>query len=218
MLKRVSSFVYGFSSLVLLVPCMVVLGLESSSASAQGRRRLPGDAPSVPLAIEAPARHFLFFKAHAVGTQNYICLPAAAGFAWKPIGPQATLFHTFTGDVRLQLATHFASANAWENGLPRPTWQHSFDSSRVWGRPIASSTDPAFVEPDAVPWLLLERAGYESGPAGGSLLTEARYIQRLNTSGGIAPWAGCAQAANVGSMAWVPYEADYLFYKAPGSH
>jgi hypothetical protein len=37
----------------------------------------------------------LFFKAHAIGTQNYLCAPAANGFAWRQIEPQATLFQTF---------------------------------------------------------------------------------------------------------------------------
>jgi len=39
------------------------------------------------------------------------------------------------------------------------------------------------------------------------------YIQRVYTSGGIAP-TGCAQATDVGTRALVPYTADYFFYKA----
>jgi hypothetical protein len=33
--------------------------------------------------------------------------------------------------------------------------------------------------------------------------------------GGLAPSTGCASAADVGSQAFVPYEADYIFYSAP---
>lgn len=37
------------------------------------------------------------------------------------------------------------------------------------------------------------------------------YIQRLNTSGGVAPSTDCPK---VGDKLFVPYEADYFFYKA----
>ena len=39
-----------------------------------------------------------------------------------------------------------------------------------------------------------------------------RYIQRVNTSGGVAPSMGCAAAADVTRPALVPYEADYFFF------
>jgi hypothetical protein len=39
-------------------------------------------------------------------------------------------------------------------------------------------------------------------------------VQRVNTSGGIAPAAdGCARAADIGRRALVPYTADYVFYR-----
>jgi hypothetical protein len=44
-------------------------------------------------------------------------------------------------------------------------------------------------------------------------LTEATYIHRLNTAGGIAPATGCSQSVDVGSRIFVPYEADYFFYR-----
>ena len=191
----------------------IVLGLESSAAMAQTALAAGSHVPPVPANLEVPARHAVFLKGHAVGTQNYVCLPAASGVSWKFIAPQATLFHTVWGDMSQQLTTHFLSANPSENGLPRPTWQHSFDSSRVWGRVLASSNDANFVEPGAIPWLLLEVAGADPGPAGGFLLTQATFIQRLNTSGGLAPWTGCSQSAEIGNLALVPYAADYFFYK-----
>ena len=209
MLKRVSSYVSTKRLLVLIVPCLTMLGIESASAQTR--------VPPMPPKIEVGDGFSLFYSAHAIGTQNYMCLPAAAGFAWRPIGPQATLFQTFFG-FRQQVVTHFLSANADEGGLARATWQHSLDSSRVWAKSIESSSDPEFVDANAIPWLKLERAGFQSGPAGGSFLTQARYIQRLNTSGGLAPATGCAQATDVGVMALVPYEADYFFYKADRPH
>ena len=82
------------------------------------------------------------------------------------------------------------------------------------GRGDPSSSDPAFVAPGAIPWLLLQVVGAQDGPTGGDKLSETTFIQRLNTSGGIAPSTGCAMATDVGKRAFVPYTADYFFYKA----
>ena len=38
--------------------------------------------PAVPLDIEVEAGFEPFFLAHAIGTQNYICAPSAAGPKW----------------------------------------------------------------------------------------------------------------------------------------
>jgi hypothetical protein len=193
-----------------LLTTVVVLGLGSSAAMAQAA--LP-DIPEVPANIEVPAGYVPFFKGQAAGTQNYICLPAGKAFAWKFVAPQATLFAD-VGPFQQQMTTHFLSANPAESGTPRPTWQQSFDTSSVWGRAIAASTDPAYVANGAIPWLLVQVVGAQAGPGGGSTLTPAAFIHRLNTTGGIAPATGCSTAANVGALALVPYTADYYFYRA----
>jgi len=197
-----------------ITTCVIVLGLGSSAALAQSDVRFGRHAPPAPANLEVPDGHWLFFTAHAIGTQNYVCLPAASGVAWKFIAPQATLFHASHGEISQQQATHFLSANAAENGLPRPTWQHSLDSSRVWARALASSTDPNYVGAGAIPWLLLTVVGAEDGPDGGSFLTKAMFIQRLDTNGGTAPSTGCSQSTEIGALALVPYAADYFFYRA----
>ena len=173
--------------------------------------------PPAPHILQPPAGNVPFLKGHAVGTQNYVCLPSSTGFAWTFFAPQATLFLTldFSGrSIQQQITTHFLSANPNENGTLRPTWQSSLDTSAVWGRSIMSSTDSNFVEPGAIPWLLLQVVGTRTGPTGGAFLTQATFIQRLNTSGGIAPATGCSSSGNVGAIALVPYTADYFFYKA----
>jgi hypothetical protein len=190
----------------------LVLGFGSSIYAQNGVPFGP-DLPAVPGNLVVDEGFSLFFKAHAIGTQNYLCAPAANGFAWRQIEPQATLFQTFRDDVSQQLATHFLSANPDEDGLPRATWQHSFDSSRVWARMLRFSTDANFVQPGAIPWFLLVRVGKAEGPTGGGVLAQTEYIQRLNTSGGVAPLTGCALATDVGAYALVPYSADYFFYR-----
>jgi hypothetical protein len=117
-----------------ITTCVIALGVGSSTTLAQTGVRFGHNAPPVPANIEVPAGYSVFFKAHAIGTQNYVCLPAASGVAWKFMAPQATLFHASHGEISQQLATHFLSANTAENGLPRPTWQHSLDSSRAVSR------------------------------------------------------------------------------------
>jgi hypothetical protein len=82
--------------------------------------------------------------------------------------------------------------------------------------PDASSSDPEFVEPGAIPWLLLKVVGADPGPTGGKRLTRTTFIQRLNTMGGVAPAPStrCTQSIDVGNKALVPYTADYIFYTA----
>jgi hypothetical protein len=189
--------------------CVTVLALACASTLPQqvyAQRETP---PPVPDTIQVPAGQRLFLAGHAYGTQNYICLPSGAGFAWTLFGPQATLLHNDAN----QVMTHFLSPNPEEAGAPRATWQHSVDTSAVWARAIATSSDAGFVAAGAIPWLLLEVVGSERGPTGGKKLTATTYVHRLNTIGGIAPATGCSLPANVGIREFVPYEADYFFYR-----
>jgi hypothetical protein len=185
--------------------------------------------PAVPANLEVPAGNQVYLEGLGVGTQDYICLPCpnaltpaamcpASGFAWAFYAPQATLFDVDVGHDK-QIITHFLSPNPAEGGTPRPTWQHSRDTSTVWVNnsvpPAKSSTDQAFVAAGAIPWLLLPVAGIQVGPTGSDTLTNTTFIQRLDTSGGVAPAAStCATAADAGKKALVPYSAGYFFYKA----
>jgi hypothetical protein len=164
---------------------------------------------NVPANLEVPAGHSAYLTTHAEGTQNYVCVLAGEGFGWQFFGPQATLLDA-GGE---QVATHFLSPNPDEAGVPRATWQHSGDTSAVWAAAIANSTDPAFVAPGAIPWLLLRAVGTQPGPAFGNTLGATTYIQRVNTSGGVAPVAGCRSAKDGGKKALVPYSTDYIFYR-----
>ena len=164
--------------------------------------------PNVPVDLEPPAGHDVFLRGHAIGTQNYMCLPSGAGFAWTLVGPQATLF----ADNGRQSMTHFLSINPIDN-LPRATWQHSRDTSSAWAKLSAASSDPAFVAPGAIPWFKLEVVGTQDGPTGGDRLSETTFIQRINTVGGMAPSTGCAVSTDIGKRTFVYYEADYIFYK-----
>ena len=84
----------------------------------------------------------------------------------------------------------------------------------MWGEPIALTSDSSKVEPGAIPWLLLRVVGREGRPTGSRHLARTAFIQRINTSGGVAPATGCAEDKNIGDKALVSYSTDYLFYRA----
>jgi hypothetical protein len=197
----------------LLIACATALAVAFTASLprlSQADRITP---PSVPTDLQVPAGNKVFLVAHAVGTQQYLCRFTG----WDLFGPQATLFD----DDDKQVITHFlspnpveSSPNPVESGLARPTWQHSKDTSTVWAKKNAESSDPDFVVPGAIPWLRLEVVGTQDGPTGGDKLSATTFIQRLNTSGGGAPSTGCTLPTDVGNRVLVDYETDYFFYRA----
>jgi len=180
--------------------------------------------PPTPAAITPPAGNTAYLLGHAQGTQGYVCLPTSTGgTSWtiNAARPEATLFVKFFGQD-VQIITHFASINANPNQnatLPVPksgnaTWQSSFDTSKVWakavGSIVAGSDAASCPNSGAIPCLLLQSIGNQQGPAGGRLLANATFVQRLNTNGGAAPTTACT----VGQTELVPYTADYFFFQA----
>jgi hypothetical protein len=200
-----------FMRRILLIACATALAAAFAISPSQPTSAAGDKVPPVPAAIQVPAGNKLFRVGHAIGTQNYVCLPSGSGVKFTLFTPQATLF-----EKHKEIMTHYFSPNPSEGGTIRATWQHSNDTSMVWGevKPGNSSTDPAYVAPGAIPWLLVTVVGYQDGPGGGDKLAETTFIQRLNTSGGVAPSTGCSSSADVGKTAFVPYTTDYYFYKA----
>ena len=167
-------------------------------------------APKVPDNLAVPAGSKAFLIGHAVGTQNYICLPDGAGAKWILFGPQATVFD----DAGKQIMTHFISPNPAETGTPaRATWQQSDRTSAVWAVKVAESDDPQYVAAGAIKWFLLQVMGAEDGSRENDRLTKATVVHRVNTSGGVAPASECALTGDVGKTKFVPYTADYVFYR-----
>jgi hypothetical protein len=165
--------------------------------------------PEVPDTLQVPQGSKAFLIGHAVGTQNYVCLPEGAGAKWVLFGPQATVFD----DEGEQIMTHFLSPNPAESGAPRATWQHSNRTSAVWAVKIAESDDSRFVQPGAIKWFLLQAVGAQQGTSSHDRLTKTTVIHRVNTSGGVAPASECAATGDVGKTKFVPYTADYIFYR-----
>jgi hypothetical protein len=179
----------------------------AGSAHAAGRFT----PPAVPGDLEPAAGLKLILVGHAIGTQNYMCIPAATptGGEWYFLGPQATVFD----DYGQQIATHFLSRNPQKADALQATWQHSRDTSIVWAKKLVGSTDAAYVAPDAIEWLLLEMTGAQVGPLGGDKLSTTKAIQRVHTVGGLKPPAAECTTATVTNRRFVSYEADYYFYE-----
>jgi hypothetical protein len=146
-------------------------------------------AAEVPAKIQVPAGHTPFLTAHAAGVQIYACAATADGPKWQFVEPKAVLYD----DGGQFLGTHFAG----------PTWQAN-DGSQV----KAARVDSATVDPTAIPWLLLKATTTTAGR-----FAPTTYVQRLNTRGGLEPAAAGCKGATVGAERWIPYTADYRFWK-----
>jgi len=209
---------------LMFVTLAIMLGLSVFSLQARPARAA-GDITPPPLPedmVPVPAGNKLFLGTHAVGTQNYVCKPSGAGVAYVLFTPEATL----SGEDGGQVITHNFSPNPFEpntdpkvvaNGTIRATWQYR-DTSRVWAKvhandPITLKKGAVTVDQTAIAWLLLDRVGSLNGPTGGDKLTGTTFVQRLNTTGGLAPSTGCSSLTDVGNQAFVDYTADYFFYK-----
>ncbi len=184
--------------------------------------------PSVPDNLKVLDGTHPFLVGHARGTQNYVCVPSTttnSGVAYVLFTPEATLFN----DDLDQIITHFFSPNpdprdpnksaaVVADGAIRATWVSSRDGSSVWAKLHVSDkgvTGSFTPDQSAVPWLLLDKVGVEDGLTGGNILSKTTQVQRLSTTGGVAPPApggGCDSLSDLGHTAFVDYTADYFFY------
>jgi uncharacterized protein DUF3455 len=152
--------------------------------------------PDVPGEIAVPAGHKLFLVAHAVGVQIYSCNATGTGFTWGLVAPRADLFDQ-NGKL---VATHFGG----------PTWKWK-DGSQV----VAQRDTGVTVDPTAIAWLRLSAVSTSAGEDG-DRFAGTSFIQRIATTGGLAPRGADCNAGTAGTIREVPYTADYAFWKALG--
>jgi hypothetical protein len=141
-----------------------------------------------PAALAPAADQDLAFSLDARGVQKYTC--TAAG-TWLFVAPEADVYRD-----NVTFIHHYAG----------PTWEW-LDGSTVVGARVAGAT----VDATAIPWLLLRAASH--GTIEGKM-TDVTAIQRVNTTGGLAPAGACTP----GATADVPYTAVYLFYRTKADH
>jgi hypothetical protein len=148
--------------------------------------------PVVPSRIAVQDGHKVFLVGHAVGVQIYSCNATATGYGWGLVAPRADLYD----DHGKLIIKHFGG----------PSWQAT-DGSTV----VGSRVDQVAVDPSAITWVLLSASG-TPGPDG-DRLAHTTFIQRVATTGGLAPAAAECNAETVGDVVESPYTADYYFWK-----
>ena len=157
----------------------------SAAEVAGGPRPQPSAAPSI---VDPPAGAVRLGAWRVVkGTQTYTCTGGVFTGASVPeaklAGPRG-LIHHFKG----------------------PSWQSVRDGSLV-----TATKTRELARPGTIPELLLT-VNSHSGAADG-LLAGATHIQRLATTGGVAPAGACTD----GTTKAVPYGALYVFWSAPAA-
>ena len=180
-----------------LIACAGVLLLCAVVAAAASARPAPQTSPGDALdpRTYAPESR-LFLVLHATGVQKYTC---QANGTWLFTDPEANLYNT--AGAKKPDGTHFLNF-----ATGRPVWRFK-DGSSVEAARYASASGGT----GNIAWLLLKVAVTTTG-SDGERLTPTTWVQRLNTSGGVAPSTLCTPGATLA----VPYTTDYFFWRAPG--
>jgi hypothetical protein len=161
----------------------IALGLSILTAafSAQAADALPNTL--------APENAQPILSTTATGVQVYSCeYDKDHHLAWTFQHPEATLYD----DNGIAVIRHGAG----------PSWKRDDDGSTIKGKLIAQAPSS---NAGSIPQLLL--AANEAAPG---KLADVRYVQRLDTVGGVPANKTCSQEHVVGRF---PYFARYVFLK-----
>ncbi|MFD4560738.1 DUF3455 domain-containing protein [Streptomyces sp. NPDC058469] len=140
---------------------------------------------TVPDALKVPDGNTLTGVFSAAGVQTYTCTNSA----WTLLEPAATLWAK-NDRTKRPVALHSRG----------PVWVSTVDGSAVNGSAIANSPKTG-----TIPELLLKA----TATRGTGVFADVSYVQRLGTSGGVAPTTACTGTDQVS----VQYTATYAFYK-----
>ena len=146
--------------------------------------------PYIPDSIQVPAGFIAFLTTHAKGDQIYQCQLNQAVYSWQVLAPDAQLFD----EQGLIIGKHYSG----------PVWEYK-EGSRVQGKLIGKHEQVT----TGIPWLLIEVVSHQ----GDSLFAQAKFINRINTHGGLPPSSVC-NSNHLGSEKRVSYIADYIFYRS----
>jgi len=174
--------VAGMAAVVAAVGAVSFNANASTTAADTRSVSIPAIADVIkPPAGSRPVGAYLVAK----GTQNYTC--AADGTYSAPSTPEAQLIGT-GGRVH-----HFGG----------PSWQSLRDGSLVTATKVKAGPP----KEGAIPELLLQVVSH----SGSGVLSKADWINRLYTTGGVAPAGSCT----AGQTVQVPYGAVYVFWDDP---
>lgn len=193
-IDRNTLFAFSKSTAVTLA---VVAGTATLMAACSGVKPPPKEYAQERLddQIQVQAGNVVALETTATGLLNYECKTnanAAGTIGWVLVSPQAELVDRTGKEV------------AKYSGPPA-TWTH-MDGSSVVGQQIAVAPRPGATN------LAYQLSKGTPGAAPG-VLQNITYIQRVKTKGGQDLSKACAQS-NLGDKLTLPYQADYIFWKA----
>ena len=148
---------------------------------------------ALPATVQVPAGYQVAMQTVGVGKIAYECKAKKdmTGHEWVFGGPDAVL----NDRGGMQVGTYVG---------PPATWA-SRDGSAVTATQVAVAPAGS----GNITYQLVK-----ANPATGiGAMQGVSYIQRVATKGGVAPMSACG-ASNLGAKQWVPYQADYIFWKA----
>ncbi|MDO9402481.1 MAG: DUF3455 domain-containing protein [Polaromonas sp.] len=149
---------------------------------------------SLPDTIKVPTGNKVAWETVGKGDITYECrdkagMPGAT--EWVFVGPNAVLLDR----AGKQVGKYYGPPATWE----------AMDGSKLTATQLAVAPSGA----TSLPYQLVK-----ANPAMGSgAMTGVTYIQRVALTGGVAPAAVCSTATK-GQKQTVPYQADYIFWKA----
>ena len=181
-----------FRKIKFVIGLIVLLAVAGAALASAPAAMLDNDnrEPELPSPacdrVQVPEGNKVAFHTYAIGVQVY----RWNGTSWAFVEPVARLFANanYQGEVGI----HYAG----------PTWESNSGSKVVAARVADCSPDST-----AIPWLRLQTVSSD-GPG---IFNSVTYIQRVNTTGGLAP---TAPGSSVGAVVEVPYTAEYYFYRA----
>lgn len=176
----------------LVIALFLLFAVAGPASITVARAGDDNQAPELPSpacdSIQAPSGNRVAFHAYARGAQVY----RWNGATWVFVAPVANLFAA--ANYNGHIGFHYAG----------PTWESNSGSKVVAARVAGTGCAP---DPTAIPWLLLETVS-TNGPG---IFSSVTYIQRVNTTGGLAP---TSPGTAIDEVVEVPYTAEYYFYRA----
>lgn len=185
----------GLPALVLVATAVLLAGCNSRPLSESLSQYLT-QQPALPADIRVPAGHQAVLEARGIGELQYECQAiklAPFEYAWLPRDRSIELRDSANNSITLARSAR--------------NWLHR-DGSELAVREFVEVNNGA-------PNLPLQRALVEPATQPGAL-HNISYIQRIRTLGGLPSTRNCS-SAELGMRVRVPYEADYVFWRAQNS-
>ena len=169
-----------------VLACAVALTLSNMSLA---QRPLTVELPEQCSLLQVPEGNRLAYRVYASGVEDY----SWNGTSWIGGGTIADLYSS--PNYQGYVGTHHGG----------PTW-----ISNSGGLVTGEEDYQCSPDPNSIPWQRLHADEVD----GVGMFSDTTFVQRLNTSGGMAPsYPGTYD----GQPVTVPYTAEFVFYRAAGA-